>query len=135
MKICVPTNDEGGLQAEVCGHFGSAPFFTLVETESGDVEVVENVGEGERTHGGCSPLGRLRSHSIDLMVCQGIGRGALMGLQERGIRVLVSDSEEEQRVQYILVALRDGRLEEASTRNACQGGAHHRNRGSSCRRH
>jgi len=133
MKICVPTNDERGLEAEVCGHLGSAPFFTLVETESGEVEVLENVGPGDRVHGGCSPLGRLRSHPIDVMVCQGIGRGALMGLQERGIRVLVSDSDVEQRVQDILVALRDGRLEEASTRSACRGGAHQGNRGSGCR--
>ena len=135
MKLCVPTNDERGLQAEVCGHFGSAPFFTLVETESGEVEVLENVKEGDRIHGGCSPLGRLNSHSIDLMVCQGIGRGALMGLQERGIQVLVSDSEAEQRVEDILVALHEGRLEEASAQNACRGGAHQRNRGSGCRRH
>jgi predicted Fe-Mo cluster-binding NifX family protein len=119
----------------VCGHFGSAPFFTLVETDSNEVEVVENVREGNRIHGGCSPLRQLQPQPIDLMVCQGIGRGALMGLQERGIRVLISDSEAEQCVQDILVALRDGRLEEASTQNACRGGPQHRNRGSRCRSH
>jgi predicted Fe-Mo cluster-binding NifX family protein len=119
----------------VCGHFGSAPFFTLVDAESNEVEVVANVRQGDRIHGGCSPLGQLQPQPIDLVVCQGIGRGALMGLQERGIRVLISDSEAEQRVQDILVALRDGRLEEASTQSACRGGPHRRNRGSGCRSH
>jgi hypothetical protein len=37
MKICIPTHDERGLQSEVFGHFGSAPFFTLVDSESGEV--------------------------------------------------------------------------------------------------
>jgi predicted Fe-Mo cluster-binding NifX family protein len=133
MKICVPTNDERGLEAEVCEHFGSAPFFTLVETESGEIEILENARPGGRLHGGCSPLGQLRPHSIDAIVCRGIGRGALLGLQERAIQVLVSDAGVEQRVQDILVAVRDGRLEEASTQNACQGGAGRGNRGSGCR--
>lgn len=132
MKICVPTNDESGLDAEVCGHFGSAPFFTLVETEGSEIEILQNMKHGARTHGACSPLNQLWPHSIDAMVCQGIGMRALQALRERGIQVFVADMDVEQRVRDILVAVREGRLEEASTERACRGGGH-QGHGSGCR--
>jgi predicted Fe-Mo cluster-binding NifX family protein len=121
MRICIPTEDEGGLQAQVCGHFGSAPFFTLVEVESGAVEVVGNQPPGGRSHGACAPLDGLSAHSIDAMVCQGIGRGAILRLQERGIRVLIAGPELGQRVEEVVEALNRGRLRDASPLDACEG--------------
>lgn len=124
MKICVPTQDERGIDSEVYGHFGSAPFFTLVEVESGEVDVVRNGGPEERQHGGCAPLEQLFSHSIDAMVCQGIGRGAILRLEERGIEVLLAEPEPGSRVRDVVAAVRDGRLRNASPLDACQGRGH-----------
>jgi predicted Fe-Mo cluster-binding NifX family protein len=31
MKICIPTHGDEGLEAAVAGHWGRAPFFTLVD--------------------------------------------------------------------------------------------------------
>jgi predicted Fe-Mo cluster-binding NifX family protein len=124
MKICVPTHDENGLDAEVYDHFGSAPFFTVVEVESGEVDVIRNGGPEGRQHGGCAPLEQLSGHSIDAMVCQGIGRGAILRLEERGIQVLLAGPAPGSRVRDVIAAARDGRLRNASPLDACQGGGH-----------
>ncbi len=34
MNICIPVNEDKGLQSPVCAHFGSAPAFMIVDTES-----------------------------------------------------------------------------------------------------
>ena len=54
MKICVPTATDAGLEAPVFGHFGSAPFFTVVDTDDGKVEVIPNTNS-HHAHGTCSP--------------------------------------------------------------------------------
>jgi hypothetical protein len=33
MKICIPTETNEGKSAAVYGHFGSAPYFTIIDTE------------------------------------------------------------------------------------------------------
>ena len=71
MKICIPTRDERGLQAELSGHFGSAPFFTVVDTDSWECEVIPSGGHG---HGGsCAPTELIGSRKIDAVVCRGMG--------------------------------------------------------------
>jgi len=44
MKICIPTQDDLGLESQLFSHFGSAPFFTIVEVDSGDLQVMGNLG-------------------------------------------------------------------------------------------
>ena len=58
MTICLPTVSDAGLTARLSPHFGRAPFFTLVETETGNVEVVPNTHQ-HHEHGHCNPLGAL----------------------------------------------------------------------------
>jgi predicted Fe-Mo cluster-binding NifX family protein len=42
MLACIPTNGSAGLEDTVFDHFGSAPFFTLFDSETGEVTVLEN---------------------------------------------------------------------------------------------
>jgi len=42
MKICIPSKDPRGLSSEVFDHFGSAPWFTIVDTEEGKVRTIRN---------------------------------------------------------------------------------------------
>ena len=53
MKICLPTLEDTGLEAALCGHFGQAPFFTLVDADTNQVMAQPNrgtqfSGNGER---------------------------------------------------------------------------------------
>ena len=123
MKICIPTKDERGMESELFGHFGSAPFFTVVDSESGEVEIRQN----DNTHhgrGGCHPMRQFGSQSVDAVVCQGMGRRAVASLTEAGVRVLVMNQGAEHTVQDIVVAAREQRLQPFSEQDACQGHGH-----------
>jgi predicted Fe-Mo cluster-binding NifX family protein len=120
MKICIPTLDNRGLEGKVSGHFGSAPFFTLVDTESGACEIINKGGHGHE-QGGCAPVDLLTSRDLDAVVCMGMGRGAIMKLGQAGLDVLVAESE---KVSEVVAAARAGRLRPLSAQDACAGHQH-----------
>lgn len=117
MKLCIPTMDDSGLTGVPSAHFGSAPFFTFVDTETREVEAVPNSGY-EHVHGACRPLDFLGSRPVDAFVCRGMGRRALARLQSAGVNVFVTL---EANVESTLDALTDGRLQAMSVDDACQG--------------
>jgi len=86
MKICFPVETARGLDSAVFGHFGSAPFFLIVDTESGELMEVGN-GDQHHTHGKCSPLKALGGQKIDSVVVGGIGGGAFNKLNQLGVAV------------------------------------------------
>ena len=128
MKICIPTQDERGLQSEVFGHFGSAPFFTVVDSESGQVEVAQNTNV-HHSHGACHPMRQFGSRAVDAVVCRGMGRMAVASLTEAGVRVLVLDQDAGHTVQDVVSAAREQRLQSFSEQDACQGHGHGRGYG------
>jgi predicted Fe-Mo cluster-binding NifX family protein len=85
MKICVPTKTKDGKTAEVYEHFGSAPFFTIYDTESKTVEVIDNSNQ-HHDHGMCQPLNALANQHIDVVVTGGMGARAVQKLNEGGIK-------------------------------------------------
>jgi predicted Fe-Mo cluster-binding NifX family protein len=121
MRICIPTKNEKGLEAEIHEHFGDAPAFTLIDTDSGEVEIVVNSHEG-RGHGTCHPMHQLKPHALDAIVCKGVGRRAVELLREEGIDVMITTQA---RVLDILAAVRSGALEALTPAMACQGHGRH----------
>jgi predicted Fe-Mo cluster-binding NifX family protein len=122
MRICVPTGDDRGLESEAFGHVGGAPYYTIADTDSLQVEVVR-AGRHGHGEGECGPAARIRALGIDTLVCTDIGRRALASLEEAGITVLVSDRRT---VGEILAAARDGTLHALSADEICAGhGARH----------
>ena len=117
MKICIPTHGDEGLGAEVAGHWGRAPFLTLVDTESGEVDILANAPHGE---GHCHPTGPLEGRGVEAILCSGVGRRAVAALGEAGIRVLVTQA---QRVDEAVEALRNGAVRVLGVSEAC-GGRH-----------
>lgn len=89
MKICFPVETDNGLQSHVYGHFGSAPGFVVFDTESNDVEYINNK-DASHEHGSCSPASALTGKEVDAVVVGGIGQGALMKLAMSGISVFRS---------------------------------------------
>jgi predicted Fe-Mo cluster-binding NifX family protein len=86
MKVCFPVKNTQSLDSEVYGHFGSAPAFVLVDTETKEAATITN-GDQHHAHGMCSPLRALGGHEINCVVVGGIGGGALMKLGQAGITV------------------------------------------------
>jgi predicted Fe-Mo cluster-binding NifX family protein len=120
MKICFPVQDNQGLESAVFNHFGSAPAFVVIDTDSGTVAEVIN-RDLHHAHGACSPLKALDGHRVDAVVVGGIGGGALAGLTGAGIRVYRSGAPT---IAANLDRLKRGALEPWLPAQACSGHGH-----------
>ena len=95
-KLCIPTTGRGGLDDSVGEHFGRVPTFTVVDSESGVVEILQNTSEHMGGRG--LPAELLASSGVDVVLCSGLGRRAIQLLSASGITVhtgisgLVSDA-------------------------------------------
>lgn len=128
MRLCIPTVDDRGLEGRLSHHFGSAPYFTLVDSETGSVEVVANP-HGEHEPGTCHSAEALTAYGVGAVVCMGMGLGrrAFGRLRHMGLPVFVTEDEE---ASTALKAFRAGRLRRLTSERACHGGRRHR--GESC---
>ena len=120
MKICIPTENDRGLESRAYEHYGSAPFFAMVDADSGQLEVVRNTDPHHRPHS-AHHIDRMKAHDVDVVVCNGIGRRAFAALQEAGIDVLVP---EHTTVADIVSAVRAGEVRRLSIDQVCGGGRH-----------
>jgi predicted Fe-Mo cluster-binding NifX family protein len=92
MKICFPVQKDEGLGSTVYNHFGSAPFFLLVDTTTNSVAAINNRDQ-HHVHGACNPMKALDNQKVDAIVVGGIGAGALTRLNQMGIRVHRAQAE------------------------------------------
>lgn len=124
MNICIPVTEDNGAASPVSPHFGSAPLFMIVDTDSGACRAIPN-GNAHHGHGMCAPLATLTGESIDGFVVGGIGTGALAKLGAAGIRVFQS---EHATVEQAVSAFKSGTLKTMSPGMACaqDGHAHDR---------
>jgi predicted Fe-Mo cluster-binding NifX family protein len=120
MKVCFPVRKNQGLESAVFNHFGSAPLFLLIDTESNEVAEVIN-RDLHHAHGACSPLKALDGRHVDAVIVGGIGGGALAGLTRAGIRVYRS---EEATVDGNIARLRHGSLAQWMPGETCGGHGH-----------
>jgi predicted Fe-Mo cluster-binding NifX family protein len=86
MNGCIPITEDRGLASPVCGHFGSAPAFLVVDTKTRAHRVLANT-HSHHEHGRCTPLELFASERIDTFIVGGIGPGALARLQSTGAAV------------------------------------------------
>lgn len=86
MQICFPVRENEGLDSRVYGHFGSAPLFVVVDSETRQVREVLN-RDRTHVHGACRPLKALGGRVFDAIIVGGIGSGALSGLNRAGFKV------------------------------------------------
>ncbi len=124
MQICIPTEDDRALDARVYDHFGSAPFFALADTESGDIEMLDNT-KGRHRHGECEPIDHIDADQTDAVVCRGIGKRACASLERAGVDVLITAAHT---VRDVIAEAREKKLRRLSTDEACGGhsGKHRR---------
>lgn len=117
MRIAFPSQDDNGLESPVYGHFGSAPFFLVVDDETGAVEAVSN-RDLNHIHGQCQPLKAIGSAKVDAVVVGGIGAGALNGLLSAGIK---SFRAVQGTVKENLELFRKGALPQYTMNQTCGG--------------
>jgi len=126
MRICIPTEDDRGLDSRLYGHFGSAPFLALADTDSGDVEIKPNSGR-HHGQGKCQPAERIDVARTDAVVCQGMGKRAVASLRRAGVAVLITSATT---LRDAISQAGGGSLRNLSIDEACggHGGGHGRGR-------
>jgi len=128
MKICFPVESNEGLNSEVYGHFGSAPLFVMVDSETREVCEVVNRDQ-QHAHGACNPLRALGGVAADAIIVGGIGGGALMGLQRAGLTVYRARGAT---VADNLACLGTEALVELTSEQVCGGHGHEHGHGHGC---
>jgi predicted Fe-Mo cluster-binding NifX family protein len=125
VNICIPIRTDEGLDSRVFAHFGSAPAFLLVDSETGECRTIGNRNQ-HHEHGMCSPLTSLLGERIDAVIVGGIGAGALGKLAAAGIPV---HQARHATVRETVDAFVAGELPAVRPESACghegHGGHHH----------
>lgn len=128
MKFCFPVQHDEGMESAVFDHFGSAPAFVVVDTDSGTVSTIKN-GDQHHAHGSCNPLKALDNQHIDAVVVGGIGAGALARLNQSGIKVYRARSRT---VRENLAFHKEQGLSEYAPQSVCGGHGHGKGHGGGC---
>jgi len=118
VRVAIPSELPGGLDAPRSGHFGRCACFTLVDVvdrQIGEIQVLQNAPHVE---GGCmAPVLVLAEHNVDAIVVDGIGGRPLMGFNQVGIAVHAGVGGD---VQTAVHAYIEGGLPMVGLEGACQ---------------
>jgi predicted Fe-Mo cluster-binding NifX family protein len=114
MKVSVPSMGDRGLDEQVGEHFGRVPTYTVFDTETNEVQVIENTSE--HMGGTGYPPDLLANAGVNVMVCGGLGRKAIMMFEEMGIMVYIGAQGT---VKEAIQMWKDGQLQPATDENAC----------------
>jgi len=115
MRICIPTESKDGKKAQVYGHFGSAPYFTIYDVTKDSIEIIDNANQ-HHAHGMCHPMGALTGRKVDAVVTGGMGARAVQKLNEGGIRAFRAIPGT---VEEIIRQFKGKQLNEITAENAC----------------
>ena len=118
MKICVPAMGRE-LQEPISQHFGRAPYYLIVDQDSGDIEILEN--RSEHMGGSGKPPEHIASKGAEIMICSGLGPKAIDMLRSYGIRTYVGAQGS---VGEAIQQWREGKLPSADDGNACKEHKH-----------
>jgi predicted Fe-Mo cluster-binding NifX family protein len=109
IRVAVPSEAPGGLDAARSGQFARSPNFTVVDLVDGsviDVSVVSNQPHG---HGGhLSPVLTLGERQVDVVIVAGIGKQLLLSCLQAGFRVLAGEDRAD--VRSVIEAFVDADL-------------------------
>lgn len=117
MLACIPTQGDAGRADRVHDHFGSAPFFTLYNSETEELSVLPN-NNAHHAHGTCHPMNQLQHRHIDCVICGGMGRRAIEALNAEGITIYQSTA---QTVGEIIDKIKANELTPIDPSKACRG--------------
>ena len=104
-----------GMEELVGEHFGRVPFYTIVDTDTESVKVVPNTSEHMGGRG--YPPELLARAGVEVMLCRGLGRRAIMMFEEMGIEVFVGVDGT---IRDAVDQWKGGRLQMATDENACR---------------
>ncbi|WMW24235.1 NifB/NifX family molybdenum-iron cluster-binding protein [Methanolobus sediminis] len=119
MKLCIPSMGQNGMEDTVGQHFGKVPYYTLYDTETRESTVISNTSEH---NGGTGlPPEIMANENVDIMLCGGLGRKAVMMFEQYGIDVFIGATGS---IQDAVAAWEASKLSKATQDNSCAGHGH-----------
>ena len=122
LRIAVPSNNPGGLEAQRSNHFGHCDLFTIVDIKNNAIASIEALANQEHAAGGCMvPVSLLRDQRVEAIVVGGIGARPLQGFNEVGISVYYAERNTVQNVQQVAEGIISGHFPIIEPDQTCQG--------------
>lgn len=121
IRVAVPSNNPGGLDAGMGMHFGHCDIYTIVEVADNEVSAVGTLENVPHVQGGCmAPVQHLAANGVKALLAGGMGMRPLMGFQQVGIDVFFAGNcaTVGQAVQAYIAKT----LQPFSTEFTCRGG-------------
>ena len=120
IKVAVPSDNPGGLEAPVSAHFGHCDLYTIVEMDESGIKSVSTLDNPPHAEGGClAPVQRLADSGVNKLLAGGMGRRPLSGFNQAGIEVYLASGNPT--VGQSVQALMDNRLPLFSLDSVCGG--------------
>lgn len=125
MKIAIPTDAPGGLEAMRSGHFGHCDMFTILDLseENQVVDAHTIINEGHEAGGCIAPVTILQQAGVDAIIVAGLGKRPMEGFNQAGITVYYADPNQAKDVAGIIELVQRGGLIVMNANQACQGSA------------
>jgi len=127
MRIAIPTDNPGGMQACRSDHFGHCDVFTVVELDDNNqIKAVEIIPTPEHVSGGCMvPVNILHGAKVHAIVVGGMGARPLQGFNQVGIDVYWADRNSILDVTTVVEHFVAGNLPVMRADQVCGGDGHH----------
>lgn len=123
MKIAIPSMSDIGLESDVCAHFGSCEYFTIVDLQDKNIEgfkVISNMSP-DSVHNCAAPSIILKSQNVETVLVSGIGGRPLISLAENKIKVFAGATG---KISDAVQDYNDGLLQELSANGTCNCSHH-----------
>lgn len=118
MRVAIPTNSPGGLDATISPHFGRCEVFTVVEIRNGEIVGSDTIiNRGTHFGFGKTPAEILASSNVDAILTQGMGPKAMQLFAQRGIAVYMTSAKT---VKEAVNELVEDKAKLASLEDACK---------------
>ncbi len=92
IRVAIPSNGAGGLDAPRSAHFGHADSFTIVDIADGAVVGDSSFTNPPHSHGGCGlTVAGLAEKGVSVAIVVGMGGGPLSAMNNLGIAAYHDD--------------------------------------------
>ena len=122
-KIAIPSMSDSGLESDVCAHFGSCEYFTIIDVQDKSIEGIKAVSNSspDGEHNCAAPSTILKSQNVEIVLVSGIGGRPLMSLAENKIKVFAGAAG---KISDAVQDYHKGLLRELSTNGTCNCSHH-----------
>lgn len=122
VRIGIPVVDRLGLGSRISAHFAKSRGFLVVDSDGGREVYLPTAESCEASE--CAPIRALAREGVKVMLCHGIGQGALARCHEAGMQILKAEGFT---VSDAVSAFRSGACSDfPDSQLCCHHGDHHR---------